>query len=67
MSTVCQKNFQQPILDVPDTPIIEQPPILLFGDFMNSAVPKESRQYQEISDIEKLMIVLKVKNSFAEP
>ncbi|XP_045784195.1 dynein axonemal heavy chain 6 [Maniola jurtina] len=59
MSTVCQKNFQQPILDIPDTPIIEQPPLLLFGDFMNSAIPKENRQYQEIPDIEKLMIVLK--------
>ncbi|XP_052746778.1 dynein axonemal heavy chain 6 [Bicyclus anynana] len=59
MSTVCQKNFQQPILNIPDTPIIDQPPILLFGDFMNSAIPKEMRQYQEIPDLEKLMVILK--------
>lgn len=60
MSSVCQRNFQTSILEVPDDPIIEQPPMLLFGDFLNSAVPKESRIYQEIPDINKLMIVLKV-------
>ncbi|XP_026758308.2 dynein axonemal heavy chain 6 [Galleria mellonella] len=59
MSTICQKNFQQPILDVPDDPIIEHPPLLLFGDFLNSAVPKENRIYQEIPEIHKLMVVLK--------
>lgn len=60
MSTVCQKNFQQPILDIPDDAIIEHPPLLLFGDFLNSAVPKENRVYQEIPDLNKLIIVLKV-------
>ncbi|XP_028179118.1 dynein heavy chain 6, axonemal [Ostrinia furnacalis] len=59
MSTVCQKNFQQPILEVPEEAIIEHPPLLLFGDFINSAVPKENRVYAEIPDIHKLMIVLK--------
>lgn len=60
MSTVCQKNFQQPILDVPDEPIIENPPMLLFGDFLNSSVPKENRVYAEIPDMFKLTQVLKV-------
>ncbi|KOB72814.1 Dynein heavy chain 6, axonemal, partial [Operophtera brumata] len=59
MSTVCQKNFQQPILDVPEDEMIEHPPMLLFGDFLNSAVPKENRVYAEIPDMAKLMIVLK--------
>ncbi|XP_072930463.1 dynein axonemal heavy chain 6 isoform X2 [Epargyreus clarus] len=59
MSTVCQKNFQQPILEVPDDTIIEQPPVLLFGDFLNSAVPKENRVYAEIPDVQKLIVVLK--------
>ncbi|XP_050361252.1 dynein axonemal heavy chain 6 [Nymphalis io] len=59
MSTVCQKNFQQPILEIPDDPIIEQPPILLFGDFLNSSTPKENRIYQEIPDLDKLTVVLK--------
>ncbi|XP_021206053.2 dynein axonemal heavy chain 6 isoform X1 [Bombyx mori] len=59
MASVCEKNFQTPILSVPDEPIIEHPPLLLFGDFLNSSVPKENRTYQEIPDISKLMIVLK--------
>ncbi|CAG9558411.1 unnamed protein product [Danaus chrysippus] len=59
MSNVCQKNFQHSILEIPDTPIIEDPPLLLFGDFLNSAIPKENRIYQEIPDIDKLMVVLK--------
>lgn len=63
MSSVCQKNFQQPILDVPEDAVIEHPPLLLFGDFLNSAVPKENRVYAEIPDMAKLMIVLKVKTT----
>ncbi|XP_063373463.1 dynein axonemal heavy chain 6 [Cydia amplana] len=58
MSKVCVKNFQQPILDIPDDEIIDHPPMLLFGDFLNSAVPKENRMYQEIPDMKKLMVVL---------
>lgn len=63
MSVVCQKNFQTAILDIPDDPIIEHPPLLLFGDFINSAVPKENRNYAEIPDLAKLMTVLKVSVS----
>lgn len=61
MSTICSKNFQNPILEVPDDEIIERPPLLLFGDFLNPAVPKENRIYAEIPDIAKLMVVLKVR------
>lgn len=60
MSTVCTKNFGDPILDVPDEAVIEHPPLLLFGDFINSATPKENRMYAEMPDINKLMTVLKV-------
>ncbi|XP_037299908.1 dynein heavy chain 6, axonemal isoform X2 [Manduca sexta] len=59
MASVCEKYFHNPILDVPEDPIIERPPLLLFGDFLNSAVPKENRNYQEISDMARLMVVLK--------
>lgn len=64
MSTVCTRNFGQPILEVPDDTIIEHPPLLLFGDFINSAVPKENRVYAEISDMPKLMVVLKVNTLY---
>jgi len=36
---------------------LSHPPILLFGDFMNP-VSKESRIYKEITNIEKLRVVL---------
>lgn len=67
MSTVCTKNFQHPILDVPEDAVIDHPPMLLFGDFINSAVPKENRVYAEIPDMAKLMIVLKVKSLLLLP
>lgn len=62
MSGVCQKYFQTPVLDLPDEAVIEQPPILLFGDFMNPAQPKENRVYGEINDLDKLKVVLKVRS-----
>lgn len=62
MCAVCQKHFLTPILEVPDDPIITQPPVLLFGDFINSAVPKENRNYAEIPDLHKLMVVLKASD-----
>lgn len=62
MSNVCEKNFQQPILDIPEDPVIERPPMLLWGDFLNSAIPKENRNYQEIPDMQKLTTVLKVSS-----
>ncbi|KAJ8737210.1 hypothetical protein PYW07_000481 [Mythimna separata] len=62
MSTVCEKHFQTPILEIPDDPVILQPPLLLFGDFINSSIPKESRNYAEISELPKLMVVVKVSH-----
>ncbi|VVC96958.1 unnamed protein product [Leptidea sinapis] len=59
MASVCTKYFQQPILEIPEDAIIEQPPFLLLGDFLNSALPKENRTYEEIPNLEKLMSVLK--------
>lgn len=59
MRSVCERHFQNPILDIPDEPIILQPPLLMFGDFINSAIPKENRNYAEIPDLAKLMVVVK--------
>ncbi|KAJ2954382.1 hypothetical protein O0L34_g2646 [Tuta absoluta] len=59
MANVCTKNFGQPILEIPDDPIIQKPPLLLFGDFINSAVPRENRVYAEMTDVKKLTVALK--------
>lgn len=60
MSSICNKYFQTPILDLPEDPLITHPPMLLFGDFINSATPKEQRVYCEMPDINKLITVVKV-------
>lgn len=60
MSEVCEKYFKSSVLELSDQDLIEQPPMLLFGDFMNPSLPKENRVYQEIPDMDKLMGVLKV-------
>lgn len=65
MCNVCEKFFKTPILDIPDDAIIEHPPPLLWGDFINSSVPKENRQYAEIPDLNKLAVVLKVSVSIS--
>ena len=62
LCSVCDKNFQTPILEVPEDPIILHPPLLLFGDFINSAIPKENRHYAEIPELPKLMVVVKVSD-----
>ncbi|XP_049884905.1 dynein axonemal heavy chain 6 [Pectinophora gossypiella] len=59
MESVCQRNFGQPILDLPEDAIIDKPPRLIFGDFINSATPKENRVYAEMPDLFKLIVVLK--------
>lgn len=59
MKEVCLRYFSNSVLPLPDTPIITNPPLLLFGDFM---VPSaEFRIYEEIKDIGKLKSILKVK------
>lgn len=63
MSDVCEKNFKEPVLELPEGELIEEPPMLLFGDFINPSLPKEMRVYKELPDMEKLMAVLKVSYS----
>ncbi|XP_045541953.1 dynein axonemal heavy chain 6 [Papilio machaon] len=59
MCDVCEKNFKEPVLELPEGELIEEPPMLLFGDFINPSLPKEMRVYRELPDMEKLMAVLK--------
>lgn len=61
MKEVCLRYFSNAVLTLPDTSIIKNPPLLLFGDFM---VPNaEFRIYEEIKDIEKLITILKVNQN----
>lgn len=56
---ICQKMFGTPVIQLPDSGLLREPPLLLFGDFMSQAA-KEDRPYDEIKDIEKLKGILQV-------
>ena len=59
---VGHKMFGNPILELPDEPVITNPPVLIFGDFLKPSVPQEDRIYEEITDMTKLRLVLQVRN-----
>lgn len=52
---ICQKNLQTTVIELAaETGLIKNPPILLYGDFMNPSSDKRDRVYEEIKDIQKL-------------
>nr|CAD7569445.1 unnamed protein product [Timema californicum] len=59
MKEVCTRAFGRPVLSFPPEPkIITSPPVLLFGDFMNTGAARQDRIYEEIKDTEKLRHVM---------
>lgn len=58
LQNVCTNFFDKKVLEFSKSDIdLTQPPMLVFGDFMNSN-SKENRIYEEITDIIKLKKVL---------
>lgn len=62
MRDVCNRNFGTPVLLLPDESVIQNPPVLLFGDFMVFGAAKEDKIYEEIKNIEKMKLVLQVNS-----
>ncbi|XP_066254312.1 dynein axonemal heavy chain 6 [Euwallacea similis] len=59
MREICNRNFGTPVLQLPDnTAVIEKPPNLLFGDFMQFGAKRTSRIYNELKDIDKAQRIL---------
>ncbi|ERL87542.1 hypothetical protein D910_04933 [Dendroctonus ponderosae] len=59
MKEICSRNFGTPVLQLPDnTGLIENPPILLFGDFMQFGAERENRIYEELKNIDKVKSLL---------
>ncbi|XP_050519336.1 dynein axonemal heavy chain 6 [Diabrotica virgifera virgifera] len=58
MKDICVRNFGSPVLDLPEGEIIQNPPILLFGDFIQMGAEKKNRVYEELKNIDKLKNVL---------
>ncbi|XP_066151500.1 dynein axonemal heavy chain 6 [Euwallacea fornicatus] len=61
MNEICNRNFGTPVLQLPDdTAIIEKPPVLLFGDFLQFGTKRADRIYDELKDIDEVRRILQV-------
>lgn len=65
MKEICSRNFGTPVLQLPDTSgLIENPPVLLFGDFMQFGAERENRIYEELKNIDKVKSILQVSSLY---
>ena len=60
MKDVCVRYFSTSVIPLPDDPLIDHLPILIFGDFMQIGATSQNKVYEEITDIERLKCVLQV-------
>ncbi|KAK4872624.1 hypothetical protein RN001_014653 [Aquatica leii] len=58
MRDVCNRSFGNQVLQLPDEPVIRNPPFLLFGDFLVFGANREDRIYEEFVDVNKLKNIL---------
>lgn len=58
MREICTRSFGSAVLHLPDETVHTNPPLLLFGDFMQFGANKEDRIYEEITNIDKIKNVL---------
>ncbi|PSN37034.1 Dynein heavy chain 6, partial [Blattella germanica] len=58
MKEICIRAFNAVVLPLPDEPVIKQPPVLIFGDFMQIGAAAENKIYEEITNLEKFQDVL---------
>lgn len=61
MKEICQRNFGTSVLELPDVPILTNPPVLLFGDFLQVGADKADRLYEELKNVDKVKTVLEVR------
>lgn len=62
MREICIRNFNNSVIELPDGPLINDPPILLFGDFIASSADAEKKFYEECPEIPKIKRILQVRN-----
>jgi dynein heavy chain len=60
MKQMCIKYFTTEVIPLPDDPILDRPPVLMFGDFMQMGAAAENKVYEELTNVEKLKCVLQV-------
>ncbi|CAH1962387.1 unnamed protein product [Acanthoscelides obtectus] len=55
---ICTRNFGTSVVTLPEGDIITNPPVLLFGDFIQFGADKENRLYEELRSVDKVKNVL---------
>lgn len=61
MKEVCMRCFNNPIIDIEiNENTVTNPPVLLYGDFIQIGAAKENRIYEELINIQKLKTILQV-------
>ncbi|XP_060520964.1 dynein axonemal heavy chain 6 [Cylas formicarius] len=58
MKDICARHFGTAVLQLPEEGLIEDPPVLLFGDFMQFGAAKENRIYEELRNVDKVKNIL---------
>ncbi|CAH1180440.1 unnamed protein product [Phaedon cochleariae] len=58
MKEICSRNFGTGVVTLPDEPVIMNPPVMLFGDFLQFGAEKANRLYEELKNIDKVKSVL---------
>lgn len=63
MKELCIRHFGGGVVKLPDVPLITEPPLLLFGDFLHFGAEQEDRLYEELTDVDKIKSALSVNYS----
>jgi dynein heavy chain len=63
MEEICVRYFNATVIPLPNDPLIDHLPVLIFGDFMQTGATAENKVYEEITDMERLKYVLQVLHS----
>ncbi|CAB0031813.1 unnamed protein product [Trichogramma brassicae] len=60
LSGICSTTFSDAVLELPETDeeLMANPPLLLYGDFLEFGAPPEKRLYEEIVDLDRTRVVL---------
>ncbi|KAL7297685.1 hypothetical protein TKK_0009351 [Trichogramma kaykai] len=60
LSGICSTTFSDAVLELPETDeeLMANPPLLLYGDFLEFGAPPDKRLYEEIVDLDRTRVVL---------
>lgn len=58
LKDVCLEYLNDEVIVLPEEDVIEHPPLLIFGDFLNFGAEAKDRVYEEIVDLDRAKFIL---------